>query len=659
MNRRGSSLDIAFESARLSYSEHEVDLHNSGVNQILSVAAARRHCLYHFSMADLYEHDDISYARAAVLALPESWSGDPLSSYLSLTKVDERPLPLAEVPLCFTRGDDIRHRGTPNLDILQTIEKQGVIIESIAATLVMRDKYELVRRVPQIPQPITRAAASLDEALEAIRELPNNEGCFVLKDRFGYGCGDQVHLIAFGDPELEEVVNMYVATYSYIILQEFCPEVRNGDIVVTFFDGELIAPMHREAAWGEWRTNVSQGGTPRFCTLTPEQEKIARAVIAAFPECRYASVDMLQSGKVFEINSFPGGSGLLDIYGISVGNMVMDRLEAELLGVSVSQKPTTIRSVSSPVSEWDHIDAFYEEFPPAVEVLDVFGEERLTLPTKDIIEFRPRSTDFILSIPHCGVLVPMLYTEHLRLGPECLVEIDLFSDVLYGNLEGLQVMCRLAPFFVDMNREREGSKGKRIPGHLRNPATKYYTVSDETMLTTDYTPEQEEHILTYYDLYHSILSGLIEHMKRERGYALVIDGHSMTSVGLGRVPDEGQERANFVVGTLGDASAHSDVILAFTEALRASSKSHELGLSLAKDDPYSGGFITRKHHDPDSGVHAIQIEVTMDTYMYEPIEASRVKRYALKQPRVKIVQNILTHAIRAACEAAERIHRAR
>jgi hypothetical protein len=57
-NRRSTNLIIAFESERLTYSNFDVDLYNTGITQILSVAAARGHEIYHFSMADLYLHEE-------------------------------------------------------------------------------------------------------------------------------------------------------------------------------------------------------------------------------------------------------------------------------------------------------------------------------------------------------------------------------------------------------------------------------------------------------------------------------------------------------------------------------------------------------------------------------------------------------------------------
>ncbi|MFP3976069.1 MAG: N-formylglutamate amidohydrolase, partial [Dehalococcoidia bacterium] len=388
----------------------------------------------------------------------------------------------------------------------------------------------------------------------------------------------------------------------------------------------------------------------------PEHEEIARTVQRAFSDCRFMSVDMLLSGKVMEVNAFPGGRGLLDLYGISVGNMIIDRLEDELLGLARAPASIARSLVSESTSRWDDIDALYEGFEESVETLDVFSYDGYTLSTKELVEFRPGNLDFILSIPHAGVLVPTDFAEHFELDTSSLVEIDLFSDVIFEALGGAQVISRLAPFFVDMNREREGSKGKQIPKHLKNPATEYYTVQDEPILQEPYSASEEEKVIKYYDLYHEMLSTLIERMKRERGYALIIDGHSMMSTGLGRVHDTGQERDNFVLGTLGGTSACEGIVSAFGSSLKQGTESHGLSLTFAKDDPYSGGFITRKHHDPKNNVHVIQVEVTMGTYMYEPVDEDVVRRYALKQPRVTIVQDILRNAVRSACEMAERVY---
>lgn len=325
-----NALAIAFESQSLSYGRCEVDLYNSGMNQILSMAAVRGHELYHFRMADLFSVEGFPYATMSVLRLPESYRGDPLTSYRALKVVEKRPVPLDRIDLCFARADDIRTHETPHLEILRSMEGHCTLIESIDATLDTCDKFELVRRLPDIPQPVTYAADTVEEALWAIGQLPHETGFFVLKDRFGYGCGAQVHRIAFVAPDLDALVQGHLQAYGQLLVQEFCPEVERGDIVVTFFDDELIAPMRRIPARDEWKTNASLGASELACELTATLEWIARAVREAFRECRSLSVDMLESGKVLEVNAFPGGKGLLRNYGISVGRIVVEKLEAEL-----------------------------------------------------------------------------------------------------------------------------------------------------------------------------------------------------------------------------------------------------------------------------------------------------------------------------------------
>lgn len=117
---------------------------------------------------------------------------------------------------------------------------------------------------------------------------------------------------------------------------------------MTFFDDELIGSLRRIAATGEWKTNASFGAKEVGVTRTAEQESIARALKRSFPECRLASVDMLESGRILEINAFPGGEGLLRNYNIHLGEVVMDRLEKELLGTGAETVARDRGVVSSP-----------------------------------------------------------------------------------------------------------------------------------------------------------------------------------------------------------------------------------------------------------------------------------------------------------------------
>jgi N-formylglutamate amidohydrolase/glutathione synthase/RimK-type ligase-like ATP-grasp enzyme len=659
----GGPLRIGFESQAVTYSGFAVDLFNSGINQILSVAAARDHRLFHFSMADLRNRNGEYAAEMAILELDPAWDrADPLHAHRHLRVVGRRTVLLADIQLFVVRGDDIRTEQTINIEALQWAAGHAKMLESVEATLSTTDKYATIERNPQLPHPVTFPVATLAEAIEAIARLPRDGPYFVLKDRYGYGCGAGVHRLMFDAPGLEGDVTGYLENYGHVLIQEFRAEVGEGDLVVTFFDDELIGSLRRIAADGEWKTNASTGADEVGVTLTPEQESIARALKRSFPECRLASVDMLASGRILEINAFPGGEGLLRNYNIQIGEIVMDRLEKELLGTGVETAAAALTwKAEKPArfptgTRWPEVEELYPvDDDGGRQVYDVLSGDRFKLGIRDLIEFDPRSPEYILSIPHAGVFVPEVFRNRFRLGESALVEIDLYSDLCYEMADGMHIRSELAPFFVDMNRTREGAEEGELPSHLTNPAHEYYTVENRLMLLEPYTLEEQEEVLAYYDLYHGLLDRLIDRMRRERGYALVFDCHSMTSTGLGRVHDEGQARADFVAGTLDGTSAHGVIIDAFMATLRSEASGHGLGLTVDRDAPYSGGFITRNHHDPEAHVHVVQLEVAMDAYMYEAV-APAPKRYALKRPRLRIVRSTVQAAFRAAAEAAERIY---
>ncbi|MGI8728193.1 MAG: N-formylglutamate amidohydrolase, partial [Solirubrobacterales bacterium] len=637
-------LTIAFESAEVSYSELPVDLYNSGVNQILSVAAVRGHRLLHFSMADLREQEGTYVADVSVLELNTGWDeNDPLHAHRHLRVSGRETVELEEVQLFLVRADDVRNEETENIEILQWAASRRKMLESAEATLATTDKYGPIERVPQLPHPVTFTASSVPEALAAIDELPRNDLQFVLKDRYGFGCGEQVHRLDFDDPELEKRLAEYLEDYDHLLIQEFCAEVLAGDLVVTFFDDELIGVLKRIPSKGEWKTNASKGAEEIGYNLTPEQESIARALKRSYPECRLASIDLMESGRIIEINAFPGAEGLLRNYGIALGEIVMDRLEEELLGTGVEESAPAALSWEGGVdrfptgTQWPEIEQLYEGFRGEQEVYDVFSGDSYRLDVREQVEFDARSPEYILSVPHAGLFVPEIFRDRFHLNEDALVEIDLYSDLCYEMAEGMHVRSELAPFFCDMNRTRDGADDGSLPRHLTNPAHEYYTVADRLMLQEPYSREDEERVLAYWDLYHGMLNALIDRMKRERGYALMFDCHSMTATGLGRVADEGRNRASFVAGTLEGASADSSIIDSFLSTLRKEGSGYGLGLTIARDVPYSGGFITRVHHNPQEHVHVIQLEVAMDTYMYEAV-ANAPKRYAIKRPRLKIVR---------------------
>ena len=92
------------------------------------------------------------------------------------------------------------------------------------------------------------------------------------------------------------------------------------------------------------------------------------------------------------------------------------------------------------------------------------------------------------------------------------------------------------------------------------------------------------------------------------GTAIVIDCHSMPSVGVSR---EEPARPDVVIGDRYGTSCTAILRDRVEETLGA------LGYSIGRNKPYAGGFITEHYGNPASGLHAIQIELNRAIYMDE------------------------------------------
>jgi N-formylglutamate deformylase len=103
--------------------------------------------------------------------------------------------------------------------------------------------------------------------------------------------------------------------------------------------------------------------------------------------------------------------------------------------------------------------------------------------------------------------------------------------------------------------------------------------------------------------YYRALEILLERRRRRYGYAILLDAHSMpSSVGV-----------DLVVGTLDGTSCHPALERVAVDALRADGS--ELRVRL--NEPYRGGEVIRRFGRPESGIHALQLEVNRRLYMDE------------------------------------------
>jgi N-formylglutamate amidohydrolase len=112
-------------------------------------------------------------------------------------------------------------------------------------------------------------------------------------------------------------------------------------------------------------------------------------------------------------------------------------------------------------------------------------------------------------------------------------------------------------------------------------------------------------------LYHQRLDQLIEAAHARFGRALLIDCHSMPSVGGPMDRDPGKRRVDFVLGDCFGASCAPAVMSGVETFLKAR------GYAVGRNAPYAGGFTTRHYGRPDRSRHTLQVEINRGLYMDE------------------------------------------
>lgn len=105
-----------------------------------------------------------------------------------------------------------------------------------------------------------------------------------------------------------------------IIVQEFVASSRGRDLRVFTVGGKALACMERISTDGNFKANISQGGTMRKVELTQEIEWLATEV-ARILNLEIAGIDLLFDGdhfKICEANSAPGFKGIEACHDINI-----------------------------------------------------------------------------------------------------------------------------------------------------------------------------------------------------------------------------------------------------------------------------------------------------------------------------------------------------
>jgi N-formylglutamate amidohydrolase len=244
-----------------------------------------------------------------------------------------------------------------------------------------------------------------------------------------------------------------------------------------------------------------------------------------------------------------------------------------------------------------------------------------------------RTSPLVFASPHSGRDYPADFVASSRLDPRSLRRSeDSFVDELFACAIGFGAPLLSARFpraFCDPNREPyeldpamfsgalPGYANTRSPRVAAGLGTIAKVVASGAEIYRAKLPvaEAERRIANFYRPYHRRLQALLDETQAQFGWSLLVDCHSMPSVGGPLDRDQGSSRVDVVLGDCFGAACAPAVTQAAEDAFA------RRGYRVVRNTPYAGGFTTRHHGRPGAGSHALQIEINRALYMDESSHA--------------------------------------
>ncbi|WP_404368706.1 30S ribosomal protein S6--L-glutamate ligase [Marinobacter sp.] len=212
--------------------------------------------------------------------------------------------------------------------VLRQFEMMGCfpVNESVAITR-SRDKLRSLQLLARkgVGMPITGFANKPDNVPDLIKMVGSPPVVIkLLQGTQGIGV-----VLAETRKAAESVIEAFMGLKADILVQEYIKEAGGADIRCFVIGDKVIAAMKRQAADGEFRSNLHRGGTASLIRITPEERRTAIASAKAMG-LNVAGVDLLRSSRgplVMEVNSSPGLEGIEAATGKNVAGMIIDWTE--------------------------------------------------------------------------------------------------------------------------------------------------------------------------------------------------------------------------------------------------------------------------------------------------------------------------------------------
>ncbi|MEM8800315.1 MAG: N-formylglutamate amidohydrolase [Pseudomonadota bacterium] len=256
------------------------------------------------------------------------------------------------------------------------------------------------------------------------------------------------------------------------------------------------------------------------------------------------------------------------------------------------------------------------------------------------------SAPVLVSSPHSGRWYPPAFRALSVLGERDLRRSeDAFVDRLVAAAPRLGLPVLSTPYpraYIDVNRSADEIDPEMF---LSPPVPIHAPLADRVQAGLGLIPRVvgagiaiygqrlpaeaiTERIEEVYRPYHERLTEELTKLKSSFGHVLLLDMHSMPSAPLKATKRWRRGTPDVIIGDAHGTSASGRLSDAAVEILTAT------GLTVTRNEPYAGGYITRRYGAPKHGFHSLQIEINRSLYMDE--------RHVKALPRFGVIKDMVT-----------------
>ena len=262
-----------------------------------------------------------------------------------------------------------------------------------------------------------------------------------------------------------------------------------------------------------------------------------------------------------------------------------------------------------------------------------------------VFEVHSGDSPIVLGQPHGGTYVPDAVAARLNANGAGLADTDWHITRLYaGLLDGATVVTsNVHRYVIDANRDPAGVS--LYPGQNTTTLVPLTDFDGKPIWREGQAPSEDEieaRRVAYHAPYHDALAQELKRVHAKHGVAILFDCHSIRS----NIPFlfDG-ELPIFNTGSNLGTTCASEIEAAVDGIAQAS------GMGAVLNGRFKGGWTTRHYGQPDTGIHAVQMEISQRAYMHETPTwrwdeaGAALSRPHLKKMLEKLTETALTGAI--------------